>query len=68
MSLRFFHIVFIIASVLLAFGFGIWCLRRYAEEPETLNLIFGVASLVTGVLLIGYGIAVFKKLKKISQL
>ncbi len=67
MSLRTFHIVFIIASTLLAFGFGFWELAQYRDTQAMSNLGFGLVSLAVGVGLIFYGRYVFKKLKKISS-
>ena len=69
MSLKAFHFVFIAASILLAFGFGAWCLthRETAGDGQTL-LYLGIGSLVCGVALVGYGIAVVRKLKNISYL
>ncbi len=68
MSLKAFHLVFIAASIGLAFGLAVWCLRRYAESAGQSDLIWGCVSGVTGVALILYGRAVVKKLKKISLL
>ncbi len=68
MSLKAFHIVFVTASILLAFGFGIWSLVSYKDESRTLDLVFGIGSLVVGVGLILYGRFVLKKLKHISYL
>ena len=68
MSLKALHIVFIVASIVLAFGFGAWSLNAYKEEGAQSNLWFGIGSLAAGVLLIVYGKAVLKKLKDISYL
>jgi len=68
MSLKALHIVFIVASVVLALGFGVWSLSEYAHEGARNNLWFGIGSLVAGVALIFYGKAVLKKLKNISYL
>jgi hypothetical protein len=68
MSLKAFHIVFVTASILLAFGFGIWSLISYKDESRTLDLVFGIGSLLAGVGLILYGRFVLKKLKNISYL
>ena len=68
MSLKTFHIIFIIASTLLAFGFGVWELKEYQTTGATLDLAFGIGSLIAGVGLIFYGRYVFKKLKNISYL
>jgi len=68
MSLKAIHIVFIVASTVLALGFGAWSLNEYAHGAARSNLWFGVGSLVVGVALIGYGKAILRKLKDISYL
>ena len=56
MSLKAFHVVFITASILLAFGFGAWLLKQYfGPAPEKLNLVVAVASFAVGLGLIGKG-------------
>ena len=68
MSLKAFHIVFVAASTLLAFGFGAWELQDYFATGERQGLWFGIFSLLAGVALIWYGKIVLKKLKHISYL
>ncbi|MEO6182598.1 MAG: hypothetical protein ABIP71_05780 [Verrucomicrobiota bacterium] len=68
MSLKAFHIIFIGASTLLAFGFGAWELRNYFATGESQSLWFGILSLLAGIALIWYGKVVLKKLKHISYL
>ncbi len=68
MSLKAFHIVFIVASTLLAFGCGAWSLKNFVGGGEKLDLIFGVASMTAGVALVVYGKYALKKLKNISYL
>lgn len=69
MSLKAFHIIFVVASTLLAFGFGIWGIRQYQSGAgSTMELGLGIASLVAGMVLIGYGRYVLRKLKHISYL
>ncbi len=68
MSLKAFHVVFVTASVLLAFWFGWYELTRHAETKAAFDLWMGVGSCATGVGLIGYGIYFLKKLKNISYL
>jgi hypothetical protein len=68
MSLKAFHIVFIIASILLAFGFAAWSLMTYSDGRRWIDLVFGVGSALTGIGLIFYGRYVLKKLKHISYL
>ena len=68
MSLKAFHLVFITASVLLAFGFGAWSLVGYSDYGRAVDLISGVGSVLVGVGLIAYGRYVLRKLKHISYL
>ena len=69
MSLKAFHLVFIVASILLAFLFSAWCMASYfrADGP-VLHLVFGIASLVSGGVLIVYSKYFLRKLKDISYL
>ena len=60
--------VFITASVLLAFGCAAWSVVTYADAGRAVDLIFGVASGLTGIGLILYGRYVLRKLKNISYL
>ena len=68
MSLKAFHIVFITASILLAFGFAAWSLMAYSELGGRSFLIYGVGSTICGVGLVAYEVYVLKKLKNISYL
>ena len=68
MSLKAIHIVFIIASTLLAFGFGAWSLRDYFSNGAPLDLVMGLGSLIVGAALIWYGKYFLKKLKHIGYL
>ena len=69
MSLKAFHIVFIVASILLAFLFSAWCMASYfrANGPVW-HLVFGIGALVAGVVLIVYSKYFLRKLKDISYL
>ena len=68
MSLKAFHIVFVVASILLAFFFGGWLLHDYPATHEMAELIVGILSLLAGLGLIGYGKSILRKLKHISYL
>ncbi len=68
MSLKAFHIVFLIASTLLAFGFAAWALKQYFAGASRTDLVLGIASLVLGLALIWYGRYFLKKLKHIGYL
>jgi len=68
MSLKAFHVIFITASSLLAFGFGAWMLRAYSSEGVKADLAYGVVSLAVGVGLLVYEGFFLKKLKNVSYL
>ena len=68
MSLKAFHIIFVTASTLLAFGFGAWALHSYSTSKSLLELIMGIVAVVMGVGMIWYGKYFLKKLKNISYL
>lgn len=60
MSLKAFHIFFIIISVLTAFGFGAWIFL----QEDGIHIAYGVSSVIVGVLLIVYGVKVFRKFRE----
>ncbi|HTD68722.1 MAG TPA: hypothetical protein VK846_19550 [Candidatus Limnocylindria bacterium] len=68
MSLKALHVVFIVASIVLALGFGGWSLNEFAQKGARSDLWFGIGSLAAGLLLIIYGKAMLRKLKDISYL
>ncbi len=68
MSLKAFHIVFVTASILLAFGFGVWSLLDYRDHGKAAELVGGIVSLLSGIALIVYAKAILRKLKDISYL
>ena len=68
MSLKAFHVVFIIASILLAFGFGAWSYVDYKDQGKTMDLIYAIGSTLAGIALVIYFRIVLRKLKNISYL
>jgi hypothetical protein len=68
MSLKALHLVFIVASIVLALGFGAWSLNEYFDGAARMNFWLGIGSLVIGVALIVYCRAMLRKLKDISYL
>ena len=68
MSLKAFHIVFVTASILLAFSFGVWSFLNYRDDGRTLDLVFGIGSVAAGIGLVFYERAILRKLKHISYL
>jgi len=68
MSLKAFHIVFIVASILLAFGFAAWAFMNGGEEGGSSLKSYGIGSAVVGAALIAYAVYVLKKLRHVSYL
>ena len=69
MSLKAFHLVFIVASILLASGFAAWSLMNYfGAQGRTSDLIVGIVSALVALGLIAYERYFLKKLKNVSYL
>lgn len=68
MSLKAFHIVFVIFCVALALGFGVWAIGEYRGSGDTVSLVIGVGSLCGAVGAVVYGRWFLRKLKDVSYL
>lgn len=68
MSLKAFHIVFVVASVLLSAGVGVWAIAEFAQVGATWLIVLGVAALAFAVGMIVYGFWFLRKLKNVSYL
>lgn len=68
MSLKAFHIVFIVVSTLLTVGFGYWAVGEYRSSGDAMNLGIGVGSLVAALALLVYGVWFLRKLRGVSYL
>jgi hypothetical protein len=66
MSLKAFHIVFIIFSTLLALGLGVWCIWVNLVEGVPVFLAGAIASFATAIGLIVYGIWFYRKMKRLG--
>jgi len=58
----------VIASILLAFGFGAWSYFDYRDQGTTADLIYAIGSTLAGIILVIYFRVVLRKLKNISYL
>ena len=67
-SLKAFHIVFVLVSTILTFGFGIWAVRDYRAAGDVSSLAFGIISLALGAALLIYGRWFLSKLRDVSYL
>ena len=65
LSLKIFHIIFILASIILSFAFGTWAWQYHQVNAMPLYLGFSLVSYIFGIALVIYLIKVIKKLKKI---
>lgn len=68
MSLKAFHIFFILISTLLCVIFGVWAVRDYRVHGNTVNLALGLVSFVLSVGLVWYGRWFLRKLKDVSYI
>ena len=68
MSLKSFHIVFVVASVLLTAGFGYWSLQTFQQSGDGLMLTLSLTSFVAAAGLLFYGVWFLRKLKGWSYL
>jgi hypothetical protein len=63
MSLKGFHIVFIVFSTLLALGCGAWCIWVDLVEDAPVYLGGAIASFICAIALIIYGVWFYRKMK-----
>lgn len=66
MSLKAFHILFLIAAVLITLGFGLYALIQFKDGSSLSYLIMGIFSSVLGIALAVYSKYILKKLKAYS--
>jgi len=67
MSLKAFHLFFIVVSILAAFGFSYWAFDNYQAAKDPTFLKITILSALTGVGLVVYGIFFIRKAKKIIE-
>ena len=65
MSLRVFHIVFVIVTIVLSLYVALWGLRMFSEERSTSALALGILFFGTAIGLMVYGKKVARKLKEL---
>ena len=63
MSLRTFHIIFIVCSILLAVVFGIWAIKNFMDIHSIAYLFAGIGSFAIAFGLIVYEVTFIKKVK-----
>ena len=65
MSLKAFHIVFIVFSTLLAVALGAWCIWVNLVEGQPVFIAGAIASFACAVGLVIYGIWFYRKMKRL---
>ncbi len=68
MSLKAFHIFFIVLSTLLALAFGVWAVDDFGRSGSFVHLGLGVGSFLASVALVRYGVWFLRKLKHVGYL
>ena len=66
MSLKAFHVFFVIASTLLALFFGGWGVFEFTRGGGGSYLGLGIGGFVAALALVGYGFWFLRKLKNVS--
>jgi hypothetical protein len=65
MSLKAFHMVFIVFSTLVALGCGGWCIWVDLVEGAPIYLAGAIASFLSAVALVIYGVWFYRKMKRL---
>ena len=65
MSLKAFHIVFVIVTTVLSLFVALWGIREFAQQRSSGGLILGLIFLLAAVGLMMYGKRVYAKFKEI---
>jgi uncharacterized PurR-regulated membrane protein YhhQ (DUF165 family) len=65
MSLRAFHIVFVIVTVVLSLYVALWGIREFANERSGGALALAIVFLLTAIVMTIYGKKAFAKLKEL---
>ena len=63
MSLKAFHVFFIVVCTILALATGVWAFLDFGESGSWGTLSLGIVSLLGSVLLVRYGFWFLRKLK-----
>ena len=65
MSLKAFHIIFILFSTLLAFGCGVWCLWVNSVSQTSAYTTGAIVSFIAALALVIYGCWFWRKMKRL---
>jgi len=64
LSLRTFHLVFILIAIAGADLFGAWAINTYKTTHDPMTLVLGIVSFVGGLGLVGYALWVVNKMDR----
>ena len=67
MSLKAFHLFFVVVSILLSLWVGVWGVQSYRAEGTPSHLVLAGLFFALGVALVVYGRAVRRKLRAIGD-
>lgn len=62
MSLRMFHLIFVLVAMVMADMFGAWAIWHYPLTHDVLSLWLGVGTLLGGLALAGYALVLVRQL------
>ena len=65
MSLRAFHIVFVVVTIVLSLYVALWGIREFTQEQNGGALALAILFLLTAIALMVYGKKVFVKLREL---
>jgi len=63
MSLRTFHVIFIVCSIMLTIGFGCWAIMSFRQQQSPAHLWTGIGSFIMATGLIVYEYSFLKRVK-----
>lgn len=66
MSLKAFHIVFVLTAAAFGLGLGAWAVRDYRAAGSTASLVIAVGAFLGTAILIPFGVWFLRKLKHVS--
>ena len=66
MSLRAFHIAFIVVSIVLSLVVTVWGVREYLSAGAVSALVVGIVALASGIAMVIYGVRFFRKLQDLG--
>ncbi len=68
MSLKAFHVFFVLVSIVLSVGCGVWLFRRYQQSGGFAEVACAVLSFAAAVALIAYFVWFLRKHKRVSYI